>query len=136
METTYPYQKYPFKVFKMPPHPANEPDYGRNYQIWATDRNGLESVGANEYGDTFDKYGFAGNGESWREHIQYILEDKDPALLEHLDFDCNADEFLVWADSDLTAKRFLDDVLPIFGSEANLDAHFQTLDPNDFFELE
>ena len=118
----------------MPPYQAGEQDYGRNYQIWVMDRQGMNSVGTNEYGDLFNKYGFEGNGESWREHIQFIIEEKDPSLLDHIDFDCNADEFLAWADNEEAVQRFLDDVLPVFESEAKLDAHFKQLDPDDFSE--
>ncbi|RZJ56917.1 MAG: hypothetical protein EOO55_04380 [Hymenobacter sp.] len=131
---TYPYQIYPFKVFKMPPRPVGERDYGHNYQIWAIDKEGLESVGASEYGDLFEEYGFSGNGESWREHIQYIIEEKDPSLLDHIEFDCNSDEFLTWADSEEAVQRFLNDVSPVFESEAKLKAHFKQLDPDDFME--
>lgn len=130
------YQVYPFRVYRMPPRKAGERDYGRNYQIWVVDKQGLNSVGTNEYGDIFEKYGFTGNGESWREHVQFVIEEKDPSLLDHIDFDCNADEFLAWADSEEAVQRFLANVLPVFESEAKLDAHFRQLDREDFMELD
>ncbi|MDF7811729.1 Imm51 family immunity protein [Hymenobacter sp. YC55] len=86
------------------------------------------------YYNLFAKHGYGGNGPSWVEHIHFILEEKDAALLDHLEFDEEADTFLVYADSEETVSRFMTSVLPIFGSLKSLEHYFEHVDSDKFTE--
>lgn len=86
------------------------------------------------YYNLFAKHGYGGNGPSWVEHIYFILEEKDSALLDHLEFDEEADTFLVYADSEETVSRFMTSVLPIFGSLKSLKQYFEHVDSDKFTE--
>ena len=70
------------------------------------------------YYNLFKKYGYEGNGPCWEGHIRQILENKDPGLLSHLEFDTEADAFFAYADSRQTQQKFVDILSPIF---SNLD---------------
>ncbi|UOQ64375.1 Imm51 family immunity protein [Hymenobacter volaticus] len=86
------------------------------------------------YYNLFTKHGYGGNGPSWVEHICFILEEKDSAILDHLEFDEEADTFLVYADSEETVSRFMISVLPVFGSLKSLNQYFEHVDSDKFTE--
>lgn len=96
----------------------------------------LVDVGAYEHGDVFERYGYTGNGPSWAEHIQAIIEAQDPELLNHLEHDEEGDTYLVYADSQTAVDRFLRLTAPIFSDPVKLDAHLSQTDPEEFFELD
>lgn len=117
----------PFKVYPITdPHPLL-PD--RRYQL-------IVEVGEYEHLDVFEQYGFTGNGPSWAEHIQYILEEHDPELLDHLEPDEEGSTYVAYIDSAAAVERFLGLVRPYFASREKLAAHFSQLDPEAFFELD
>lgn len=93
------------------------------------------SVGEIEgYYQLFDDYGFGGNGPSWVEHIIAILDDKDPQVLEHLEFDEEGDTFLVYADSEEMVNRFMKVVHPVFADKKSLKKYLSKADPDNFSE--
>src|SRR6476620_1992738 len=96
---------YPFFVSLSP-----SPDLlsHRVYQIQAA----LGNPALEQYLDVFEEYGFGGNGPSWEEHVAFLLAAEHPDLLERLEFDCEGDTFLVYADSQAVAERFLAVVCP------------------------
>ncbi|GAA4348412.1 hypothetical protein GCM10023185_04320 [Hymenobacter saemangeumensis] len=87
-----------------------------------------------EYRNLFEDFGYSGNGPSWVEHISTMLEEADPDILEHLEFDEEGDTFVVYADSEAVVRRFLLLVQPVFGSTQLLKKYLSQTDPSDFFE--
>ena len=88
------------------------------------------------YGPLFEDFGYGNTGPSWREHLETIIEEHRPALLEHLEFDepQAADTFLLYADSLAAVREFLACVQPYFGDLARLEKYFRQTDPEDFFQ--
>jgi hypothetical protein len=86
------------------------------------------------YHELFEEYGFGGNGPSWVEHINAILEEKDPQILDHLEFDEEGDTFLVYADSQETVNRFMKSVHPVFADKKSLKKYLSKADPDNFSE--
>jgi len=115
---------YPFKVAaaKAPADPA------RQFAIVA------EVGGLDDYFKVFEDHGYGGNGPSWREHIETIIEEFEPELLDHLEFDEEADTFLAYADGPDAVRRFMACVLPYFGDLGKLKKYLGQTDPGDFFE--
>ena len=116
---------FPFKMAALPPALRTAT---RQVGILA-DVGGLE-----DHYTLFEKYGFGGTAACWVEHIETILEEFEPELLDQLEFELPNESFLAYADSELTARRFLGLVLPIFGSLAGLRKYLSQADPDDFFE--
>ena len=87
-----------------------------------------------EYRNLFEDHGYSGNGPSWVEHISTILEEADPDILDHLEFDEEGDTFVVYADSEAIVTRFLQLVLPNFATAQQLKKYLSQADPSDFFE--
>jgi len=87
-----------------------------------------------DYHDLFEDFGFSGSGASWREHLETIIEEFQPELLDHLEFDETADTFLAYADGPAAVRQFIDCILPYFGDIARLEKYFQQTDPEDFFQ--
>lgn len=114
---------YPFKVAaaKAPANPA------RQFAILA-DLSELD-----DYLQLFEDHGYGGNGPSWREHIETIIEEFQPELLDHLEFDEEADAFLAYADSLDAVRQFMALVLPRFGDVGKLKKYLSQTDPGDFF---
>jgi hypothetical protein len=86
------------------------------------------------YFELFKEYGFGGNGPSWVEHINAILAEKDPQILEHLEFDEEGDTFLVYADSEEVVNRFMKAVQPVFANKKSLKEYLAKADPDNFSE--
>lgn len=82
----------------------------------------------------FEKYGFGGTKLSWVEHIQTIIEEFEPALLDRLEFEEQGEAFLVYAGGQEAVERFMRLLLPIFGSLTGLQKYLSQADPEDFFE--
>lgn len=95
----------------------------------------LAEVGdMDDYLQLFEDYGYGGDGSSWREHIETIIEEYQPGLLDHLEFDEAEDTFLAYADSPAAVRQFMDWVLPYFGDLGKLRKYLNQTDPADFFE--
>ena len=86
------------------------------------------------YYELFEQYGFGGNGPSWVEHISAIIEEKDPQILHHLEFDEEGDTFLVYADSEEIVSRFMKVVHPVFADKKILKKYLSQADPDNFSE--
>jgi hypothetical protein len=127
---------YPFTFYKQPPPPNGGTDQmpNRQYAIWGKGTDGAPGHLLDDYLSLFEKYGFSGNGYSLDEHIQVVIRLRDPDLLNHLEFDSNSNEFLVWADSEHTVQRFMDAVLPVFGNAASMETYLKQADPGAFME--
>jgi hypothetical protein len=94
----------------------------------------LAEVGDMEdYLNVFEDYGYGGDGLSWREHIETIIEEYQPSLLDQLEFDEDPDNFLVYADSADAVRQFMHWVLPYFGDLGKLKKYLSQTDPGDFF---
>ena len=87
-----------------------------------------------DYLKVFEDYGYGGDGSSWREHIETIIEEYQPGLLDQLEFDEQEDAFLVYADSLPAVQQFMHWVLPYFGDLGKLKKYLSQADPSDFFE--
>ena len=88
------------------------------------------------YGNLLEDFGYGNTGPSWREHLETIVEEHQPALLDHLEFEEPqlADTLLLYADSLDAVRQFLGCVQPYFGDLAKLKAYLRQTDPGDFFE--
>ncbi len=114
---------FPFQVAALPaPIAAGFP-----LAIFA-DVGGLE-----EYYVLFQDYGFGGTAESWVEHIQTIIEEHQPALLDELEFVEGGHTFVAYATGQAAADQFLACVLPYFGTLPRLQKYLSQADPDDFF---
>jgi hypothetical protein len=87
-----------------------------------------------DYYQVFENHGYSGNGPSWREHIETVIEEFQPDLLDHLEFDEEAEAFLAYADSLAAVRQFMACVLPYFGDLGKLNKYLSQTDPGDFFE--
>ena len=114
---------FPFQIAPLP-HPTPE----RQLAVFA-DVGGLE-----EYYQLFLDYGFGGTAACWAEHLETIVEEHQPALLEELEFTSGGLSFIVCVPSQAVAEQFLGCVLPFFGSVARLQKYLAQADPGDFFE--
>ncbi|MDB5233667.1 MAG: hypothetical protein JWR44_660 [Hymenobacter sp.] len=118
MSSTFPFQ--------IAPLPAPAPPE-RQLAIFA-DVGGLE-----EYYVLFQNHGFGGTAESWKEHIETIIEEHQPELLDELEFEEGGLTFVAYAPNQAVADRFLACVLPFFGSLPLLQKYLGQTDPDDFF---
>ena len=115
---------FPFQVAALPP-PTTP---GSQFAVFA-DVGGLE-----DYYALFLDYGFGGTAACWVEHIQTIVEEHAPDLLDELEFVEGGHSFIVGVPSEAVAGQFLTCVLPYFGSAARLAKYLAQADPGDFFE--
>ena len=51
-----------------------------------------------DYYVVFERYGFSGSGASWAEHIETIIEEHDPELLEHVELAGAGEVFRAFTD--------------------------------------
>lgn len=114
---------FPFQVAPLPSPALPE----RQLAIFA-DVGGLE-----EYYVLFQDHGFGGTAESWVEHIETIIEEHQPDLLDELEFEKGGHTFVAYAPTQAVADRFLACVLPFFGSLPRLQKYLSQADPDDFF---
>ena len=114
---------FPFQVSPLPLPTLPE----RQLAIFA-DVGGLE-----EYYVLFQNYGFGGTAESWVEHIQTIIEEHQPELLDELEFEEGGHTFVAYAPNEAVAERFLACVLPFFSTLPLLQKYLSQTDPGDFF---
>lgn len=115
---------YPFKVAAA----KSAADPTRQFAIVA-------DVGElDDYFQLFENHGYGGNGPSWREHIETIIEEFHSSLLDHLTFDAVEEAFLAYADSPDAVRQFMACVLPYFGDLGKLKKYLSQTDPGDFFE--
>ena len=114
---------FPFQLSAAPP--PISPEY--QLVIFA-DVSGLE-----EYYALFQHYGFGGTADSWAEHLQTIVEEHQPALLDELEFVEGGHTFVAYAASPAVADQFLACVLPYFGTLPRLQKYLSQADPDDFF---
>jgi hypothetical protein len=118
MSATFPFQLAPA------PTPIS-PEY--QLVIFA-DVGGLE-----DYYALFQHFGFGGTAASWAEHLETIVEEHCPALLDEIEFAESGPTLLTYAASPAIADQFLTCVLPYFGSLALLRKYLGQADPDDFF---
>ncbi len=114
---------FPFQIAPLPPPTAPE----RQLAIFA-DVGGLE-----EYYVLFQNHGFGGTAECWVEHIETIIEEHQPALLDEIEFEEGGHTFVAYAPSQAVADQFLACVLPFIGSLPKLQKYLSQTDPDDFF---
>jgi len=114
---------YPFRIAtaKAPADPARQ--YAIVAELWQLDA----------YTNLFEDYGYGGDGLSWREHVETIIEEYHPGLLDHLEFAERDDAFVAYADSLTTIHHFMHWVLPYFGDLGKLRKYLSQADPSDFF---
>ena len=86
------------------------------------------------YEKVFEDFGYGGTGPSWREHLETIVEEFKPELLDHLEFEVADDHFLAYADGPDAVRSFMACVLPHFGDLGRLKKYLSQTDPGDFFE--
>jgi len=114
---------FPFQVTAAPA--AVMPEY--QHLIFA-DVGGLES-----YYALFQNYGFGGTADSWVEHIETIIEEKQPKLLEELEFAEGGHTFVAYASGPVAVADFMACVLPHFDTLPHLQKYLSQADPDDFF---
>ncbi|MGI4870247.1 MAG: Imm51 family immunity protein [Janthinobacterium lividum] len=85
------------------------------------------------YLKVFEDYGYSGNGHSWREHLETIIEEFAPELLDHLEFAEDDDNFVAYADSPDAVRQFMACALPYFGDLGKLNKYLGQTDPGNFF---
>ena len=114
---------FPFQLSAAPPPISPE------YQLVI-----FADVGALEdYYALFQHFGFGGTADSWVEHLETIVEEHRPALLNELEFGEGGQTFVVYASSPAIADAFLACVLPYFGTLPMLRKYLSQADPDDFF---
>ena len=118
MSTTFPFQLAPAP-------PPISPEY--ELLVFA-DVGGLE-----DYYRLFQHFGFGGTPASWAEHLETIVEEHQPKLLNELEFTESRGALVVQASSPAIAEQFLACVLPYFGSLELLRKYLSQADPADFF---
>ena len=118
MSATFPFQLAPAPLPISPEYPL----------VIFADVGGLE-----EYYVLFQEYGFGGTADSWAEHLETIIEEHQPALLDELEFGEGGQSFVVYASSPAIADRFLATVLPYFGTLPRLQKYLSQADQDDFF---
>ena len=114
---------FPFQITAAPA-PAS-PEY--EFVIFA-DVGGLE-----EYYALFQHFGFGGTADSWVEHIETIIEEHRPQLLDELEFAEGSHTFIVYVASQDIADQFFECVLPFFDTLPHLQKYLSQADPDDFF---
>lgn len=114
---------YPFKIAAA----KSATDPARQFAIV------VELSEMDEYSQLFENHGYGGTGASWCEHIETIIEEFEPDLLEHLEFDETDDNFLAYADSLAAVRQFMACVLPYFADLGKLKKYLDQTDPGDFF---
>ena len=114
---------FPFQITTAPA--AVQPEY--QLAIFA-DVGGLE-----EYYTLFQNYGFGGTADSWVEHIETIIEEHQPKLLEELEFAEGGHTFVAYVSGQQAVDDFMTCVLPYFGSLPLLNKYLSQADPDDFF---
>ncbi|GAB3667629.1 hypothetical protein GCM10027594_33650 [Hymenobacter agri] len=114
---------FPFLLAPAPP--PISPEYE---MLVFADVGGLE-----DYYALFQHFGFGGTPASWAEHLETIVEEHCPALLDELELTESGNTFVAYASNAAIAKQFLDCVRPYFGSLAQLRRYLSQADPGDFF---
>jgi hypothetical protein len=114
---------FPFQLAPAPP--PISPEY--QLVIFA-DVGGLE-----DYYALFQHFGFGGTAASWAEHIETIVEEHRPELLDEIEFADSGHTFVAYAASPAIAEQFLACVLPYFGTLTALRKYLSQADPDDFF---
>ncbi|WP_201982145.1 hypothetical protein [Hymenobacter rubidus] len=89
--------------------------------------------GLEDYYTLFQHFGFGGTAESWVEHIQTIIEEHEPGLLDELEFAEGGHTFVAYATGQAAVDQFLACVLPYFGALPSLRKYLSQADPEDFF---
>ncbi|GAB2785415.1 hypothetical protein GCM10027175_25140 [Hymenobacter latericoloratus] len=115
---------YPFLIYDLQEHATPE----RQYRI-VVDLSEMD-----DYYAVFEKHGFSGSGASWAEHIETIVEEHAPELLDHLELAGEGDIFRAYTDSRSSTEQFLRLVHPIFAGLGSLNKYLSQADPGDFFE--
>ena len=87
-----------------------------------------------DYAQVFENYGYGSTGTAWREHLETIIEEFNPDLLDHLEFAEDQTTFLAYADSADAVRQFMACALPYFGDLGKLKKYLSETDPSDFFE--
>ncbi len=122
---------FPFEITEIPAENISEEFEDRRFTIQTVPG---AAVGGHSYTDLFQAFGFSGNGASWSEHIQAIVEEEEPELFDHIEFDNEGNTFLAYADSREATERFTALLCPLFTDFDKLRRHFSLLDSEDFFE--
>ncbi|MDO7873625.1 hypothetical protein Q5H93_02690 [Hymenobacter sp. ASUV-10] len=86
------------------------------------------------YAKLFEDFGYGGGVTSWQEHLETIIEDERPDLLNHLEFDSVGETLLLYADSPAAVREFMACVLPYFGDFEKFRKYLNQTDPSDYFE--
>ena len=115
---------YPFLVADL----QDQATPGRQYRLLVN----LSDM--DDYYAVFERHGFSGSGASWAEHIETILEEHAPALLDHVELAGEGEIFLAYTDGPAAAEQFLHLVQPIFADLGSLNRYLSQTDPDDFFE--
>ena len=89
--------------------------------------------GLEEYYVLFRNHGFGGTADSWVEHIETIIEEHRPELLDELEFAEGGHTFVAYASGPAAVEAFLACVLPYFGTLPQLNKYLSQADPGDFF---
>ena len=118
MESTFPFQVAAAPASVLPEYPL----------LVFADVSGLE-----EYYVLFQNHGFGGTAASWVEHIETIIEEHAPALLNEVEFAEGGHTFIAYASGQAAVDQFLACVLPYFGSLPKLQKYLSQTDPDDFF---
>lgn len=115
---------YPFKIAAA----KSAADPARQFVIV------VEASEMEDYSQLFEDHGYGGTGASWREHLETIIEEFAPDLLDHLEFAETGEHFLAYADGLAAVRQFMACVLPYFGDLGKLKKYLGQTDPGDFFE--
>lgn len=78
--------------------------------------------------ELFENHDYEPNGYCWEGHIIQILEQENPALLDHIEFDSEAGGFYTEADSKKAQLAFVNTLSPIFQDMSKLEEYIRSAD--------
>lgn len=81
-----------------------------------------------KYADFFEKYEYSGNGYCWEGHITQILEELNPELLLHINFDPEAGAFFAYTDTKENQIKIVELLSPIFADFTKLEEYVTKAD--------
>jgi Immunity protein 51 len=84
-----------------------------------------------QYHKLFTSYGFSGNGYTWEALIKHILETKDKALYQQINFDSEAGSFYAWTTTKESQVQFAKLLAPIFAEEKQLRSLAEKFRPDE-----
>lgn len=89
----------------------------------------------NIYRPIFQKYNYDGTGYDWAALIKLVLRKENPELEKHLQFDAEGGGFYLFADSEMSQRRFASFMAQIFTDTLKIHTYLKNSDSKKFENL-